>query len=118
MNGKCDLCKKEFTDKRTFQRHISKCHGNGVINYIQSIKCTNCDETFSAENIYIKHYQSKHGGIPPEYIDKEKLFCEKCPGIFLEQYKLTTHKTNVHGVKNELRRASHLFHKSCIFSPY
>ena len=118
MNGKCDLCKKEFTDKRTFQRHISKCHGNGVINYIQSIKCTNCDETFSAENIYIKHYQSKHGGIPPEYIDKEKFMCDKCPGIFLERHKLHTHKTNVHKVKNELIRASHLFHKFCIFPSY
>ena len=117
----CDSCKKEYSlkSKRLFDRHVNKCHGNGTIpNYIQSIKCSKCDETFSAENIYIKHYQSKHGGIPIEYIDKEKFMCDKCPGIFLERHKLHTHKTNVHKVKNELIRASHLFHKICIFPSY
>ena len=118
MAGNCDLCKKEFIDKRSYQRHIRKCHGDGVINYIQSIKCSNCDETFSAENIYIKHYQSKHGGIPPEYMDKEKFFCEKCPEIFLEQYKLNSHKKNVHGVKNEFQRASHLFFPNLAYFPH
>ena len=116
--GKCDLCQKEYTQQRNFQRHISKCDGNGVNNYIQSIKCSKCGETFSAENIYIKHYQSKHGGIPLEYIDREKFFCEQCPGIFLEQYKLTSHKTNVHGVKNEFWRASHLFFPNFAYFPH
>ena len=36
-------------------------------DYIDSIKCSTCEETFFAGNHYIKHYQTNHGGLPPEY---------------------------------------------------
>ena len=39
----------------------------------------------------------QHGGLPPEYMDKEKFMCEECPAIFLEKRKLCSHKMNFHG---------------------
>ena len=65
--------------------------------YIDSIKCSNCEETFSAGNIYIQHYACNHQGFPPEYIDKEQFICEDCPNIFMEKHSLHSHKYNVHG---------------------
>ena len=41
-------------------------------------------------NIYIKHHQEGHGGLPPEYMEREKFICEQCPaGTFSTQGSTT-----------------------------
>ena len=61
-------------------------------DYVDSITCSSCDKPFSSGNLYLSHYQLKHGGFPPEYNDKEKFFCDQCPKIFLEKHRLASHK--------------------------
>ena len=65
-------------------------------SYIDSIPCSACEETFSAENHYIQHYQTMHGDFPPEFEDREKFMCDQCPAIFLTKQKWTSHKWSVH----------------------
>ena len=72
---------------------------NSGNDYIDSIKCSSCEEAFSAGNFYIQHYQSIHGGLPPEYVDKEKFMCDECPSVFMQKHRLKTHKDNVHSNK-------------------
>ena len=65
-------------------------------SYIDSISCSACEETFSAENHYIQHYQTMHGDFPPEFSEREKFMCDQCPAIFLTKQKWTSHKWSVH----------------------
>ena len=65
-------------------------------DYIDSIKCSSCEETFFAGNHYIKHYQTNHGGLPPEYEDREKYMCDQCPSVFILKQHLRKHIQQVH----------------------
>ena len=93
-----------YLNKTRLKQHIDCVHTgryqNNVVNkgldYIDSIKCSSCYETFSAGNHYIQHHQAVHGGIPPEYIDKEQFMCDQCPNVFMSKQRLTTHKWSVH----------------------
>ena len=76
--------------------HIQRVHSEKYNSmgrdYVDSITCSSCDKPFSSGNLYLSHYQLKHGGFPPEYNDKEKFFCDQCPKIFLEKHRLASHK--------------------------
>ena len=47
------------------------------------------------------HYESKHGGFPPEYMGREKFICDVCPSIFMDSQRLKSHKYHVHGPKKK-----------------
>ena len=67
----CDQCPMVYLNKTRLKQHIDCVHTgryqNNVVNkgldYIDSIKCSSCYETFSAGNHYIQHHQAIHGGI-------------------------------------------------------
>ena len=58
-----------------------------------------------APNIYIQHYQKQHGGLPPEYNDKEKFVCKKCPNIYINLNALKSHDKNVHSYIKPTKKA-------------
>ena len=70
------------------ERVHSKKYNSMGKDYVDSIKCSSCGKTFSSGNLYIQHYQSKHGDFPPEYNDREKFICDQCPKVFLEKHRL------------------------------
>ena len=77
---------KAYKTKANLQEHIRNNHPNG--QYIENalelnvnIKCSSCEETFSAQNFYIQHFQTVHGGFPEEYMDREQFMCDECSGI-------------------------------------
>ena len=51
---------------------------------------------FTAPNFYIQHHQASHGGLPPDYLDKELFMCDQCPNVFISKQSLTVHIINVH----------------------
>ena len=51
---------------------------------------------FTSPNFYITHHQATHGGLPPDYLDKELFMCDSCPNIFISKQSLTVHIINVH----------------------
>ena len=64
----CELCSKSFLSVEILRQHKRVVHirSNNQYKrnkkrdeYVDSISCSSCDETFSAENIYIRHYESK-----------------------------------------------------------
>ena len=65
------------------KNHSTRVHGEQYNSkgrdYVDSIQCSSCDIKFSSENLYIQHFQKKHGGFPPEYDDQEKFICDQCP---------------------------------------
>ena len=64
-------------------------------DYVDSIKCSSCDVAFSSGNIYIQHYQAKHGDFPPEYIDREKFICDQVGIPFPAVTKRNTDPYNI-----------------------
>ena len=68
----------------------------------ESVTCSSCAKTFVKSSFYIQHYQSSHGGLPPEFVDKELFMCEECPSIFIEKHTLNTHKYSAHNKKRKL----------------
>jgi hypothetical protein len=111
-NFMCDQCPSVFISKSHLNHHIKRVHletlGKRNPDFVDSIPCSSCPEKFSAGNLYIRHHQLVHGGIPPEYIGKEQFMCEECPSIFMEKHRLNTHKKSVHsktrkGNKKELK---------------
>ena len=106
----CDQCPGIYLSKSILKSHIRKRHMKTEYNmkrdkirncengmeYVDAFKCSSCKKVFSAGNIYIQHFQKIHGGLPPEYEDKEKFICDECPNIFLEKHRLNTHKSWVH----------------------
>ena len=68
----------------------------------ESVTCSSCAKTFVKSSFYIQHYQSSHGGLPPEFVDKELFMCEECPSIFIEKHTLNTHKYHAHNKKRKL----------------
>ena len=66
---------------------------------IEAKECKICEKQFRVPSIYIHHYQETHGGLPPEYIDKNLFFCEKCPRAFLSKTQLTDHIYKFHFLK-------------------
>ena len=77
----CDQCPRVFITKNHLREHIKRVHSKEYNSmgrdYVDSIKCSSCDVAFSSGNIYIQHYQAKHGDFPPEYIDREKFICDQ-----------------------------------------
>ena len=63
---------------------------------MSQILCSTCGDTFYAPNVYIEHYQKNHGGLPPEYADKEKHVCNDCSNVYISIRALNSHQRNVH----------------------
>ena len=64
----CELCSKNFLSEGILRQHINAVHKKTSKEfkstkkrdeYVDSICCSSCEETFSSENIYIRHYESK-----------------------------------------------------------
>ena len=125
----CDQCPNIYLSKKRLKSHISKIHmktesmikrdrirnnENGM-EYIDAFKCSSCKKVFSAGNIYIHHFQKIHGGLPPEYEDKEKFICDECPNIFLEKHRLRVHKSWVHSNKQWVQSKKKHRERNCKF---
>ena len=65
------------------------------------MECKSCTITFKFPSIYIKHYQDKHGTLPPEYVDKENFICDQCPSVFISKQNLRDHILRVHMKKKK-----------------
>ena len=90
-SGFCQMHKKSWMVSNLgahIERVHSKKYNSMGKDYVDSIKCSSCGKTFSSGNLYIQHYQSKHGDFPPEYNDREKFICDQCPKVFLEKHRL------------------------------
>ena len=64
----CELCSKSFLSDIILRQHKRAVHirSNNQYKrnkkrdeYVDSISCSSCEETFSAENTYIRHYESR-----------------------------------------------------------
>lgn len=69
-----------FTEKKTYATHLSEVHGE-IKSAVNEIQCKSCEMKFAFPNYYIQHHQNEHGSLPPDYIDKELFFCDKCPQV-------------------------------------
>ena len=69
-----------------------------------AIKCKSCESKFTAPNMYIQHHQSHHGGLPPEYLDKELFICDQCTHVFISKQSLSSHIINVHKEVDKSKR--------------
>ena len=94
----CDKCPKLFISKNQIQKHMTRFHMKEE-KLLEAKDCKTCEKQFRSPSIYINHYQETHGGLPPEYIDKNLFFCEKCPRAFLSRPQLTDHIYKVHFIK-------------------
>jgi uncharacterized C2H2 Zn-finger protein len=108
-NFMCDKCPKVFITKNQIQKHVTRFHmkeeKSQKEKLINAVKCKICAKQFRVPSIYIHHYQETHGSLPPEYIDKNLFFCEKCPRAFLSRTQLTDHMYKVHFLKeNKLKK--------------
>ena len=102
----CDLCNKRFAVPCLLRDHKDSVH-NGIRksqlgnkssikkeNTVQEpMECKSCTITFKFPSIYIKHYQDKHGTLPPEYVDKENFICDSmwfylCTYLFRHEQKV------------------------------
>ena len=83
----CPLgCSKVYKTNSHLKEHIRRYHPKGEyienpLEVNQPIKCSSCEETFLAQNFYIQHFQTVHGGFPEEYMDREQFMCDECSGI-------------------------------------
>ena len=110
----CDLCNKRFAVPCLLRDHKDSVH-NGIRksqlgsksnikkeNTVQEpMECKSCTITFKFPSIYIKHYQDKHGTLPPEYVDKENFICDQCPSVFISKQNLRDHILRVHMKKKK-----------------
>ena len=64
---------------------------------IKNVKkeCDLCNKVFLHPNKYVQHYQTIHGKIPLEYIDKHNM-CDQCPSVFLQKASLQKHVEIAH----------------------
>ena len=57
-NFMCDQCPSVFISKQHLNHHIKRVHmethGKRNPDFVDSIKCSSCTETFSAGNLYIR----------------------------------------------------------------
>ena len=75
----CDQCDEKFDMSYKLKNHMAtSTHGKAYL-------CTKCNQNFSTANPsdYIKHYQDTHGGLPPDFLDKETFVCDQCPRVFI-----------------------------------
>ena len=79
--------------------HCEKVHDE-IVPHFETIECNSCEETFRAPSFYIQHYQSSHGSVPPEYIDRELFVCDQCTQVFVTKISLSLHISNVHSDKH------------------
>ena len=101
----CEHCTFATTQKRYLYQHkkYSKCQEKFDENsqiYV-AYNCKLCYEKFPAskfsENMYLKHYKSIHGCLPPEFKDKERYPCTQCSEIFFNPTSRNQHVSNKHG---------------------
>ena len=57
---KCDICKANFTQKPSLDRHIANFHRNELIK--KHMKCKECDITFHTNLHLNRHFASVHQG--------------------------------------------------------
>ena len=109
----CEKCSKAYLSKTQLTDHIYKVHYSKEKKSqeeqeeksINATECKTCEKEFRYPNIYINHYQEKHGSVPPEYIDETLFFCEKCPKAYLSKTQLTEHIQKSHYSK-EIKKSN------------
>ena len=73
------------------------CFKQWVHEGIRKVKkeCNLCNKVFIHPNKYVQHYQTHHGKIPQEYIDKH-IMCDQCSSVFLQRASLQKHIDTAH----------------------
>merc|ERR1712037_868247 len=84
-----------------YKVHYSKEKKSQEEKLINATECKTCKKEFRYPNIYINHYQEKHGSVPPEYVNETLFFCEKCSKAYLSKTQLTDHIYKVHYSKEK-----------------
>ena len=51
----CEICSKQFTQKRNLHRHLKECHSRGVL-----FGCTVCDSSFNRRENLVRHMEQVH----------------------------------------------------------
>merc|ERR1712008_42166 len=100
----CSICDSSFTRSGDLKRHIAAVHEGNMDKHINAVhegkeqnneikentvqepmECNLCAITLKHPSNYIKHYQTEHGTLPPEYANKETFICDQCPNIYLSK---------------------------------
>ena len=82
---RCDPCKKEFSLKGTWKRHMDRIHVPS-----EKVKCKQCDKmTFS-------YYMKRHEKLVHSNRVRKKAKCESCGKDFASMSHLNEHKKRIH----------------------
>ena len=113
----CEKCSKAYLSKTQLTDHIYKVHyskekKSQKEKSINATECKTCEKEFRYPNIYINHYQEKHGSVPPEYVNETLFFCEKCPKAYLSKTQLTKHIQKSHYSK-EIKKSNEANASGC-----
>ena len=96
----CDKCGKSWGPdaKAHFLKHVQ--NGCRTTIFPDGIKCHSCEVIFTVEGNYIKHHMKVHGGLPPQYKDRELFMCDQCSTLCISKKALRTHVQNTHDEKS------------------
>ena len=87
----CKKCKRVFSQKRNYQRHLDTSVKDGVHKY----KCDECAMSFCTQTILKKHIEVDHS----DRSDIGRLECERCPVWFDSESELKIHIEMCHSLE-------------------
>lgn len=110
----CDQCSQEFTSKDRLKKHVHNVHEQEEKEQKMPSKkiyvCIQCNNTsFKGTQPYVNHYRSVHHEMPPEYSESNKVYCEQCGKVFLNDKHLKNHVLYSHEKKYRYKNPSKKF---------
>ena len=89
---KCDLCETNFSEKTSFEVHMTETHERGGLEKLQ---CTSCLLRFDSKKELSTHTKLEHSA------KKTSLKCEQCEKVFSSKKTKYAHLRSVHGTSNK-----------------
>ena len=113
----CNKCPAIFVSEYYLFRHVDRLHKDDVPTKLKSRKlpakpndsCAVCQKTFHKSLKSLKkHNMRVHGNFDEE---EAPFVCNLCPGMFVRDFKLSMHKTDVHGIPDNRYFECHICKK-------
>ena len=104
----CTACEKQFSSKKWFLKHRSKCdesnhsHVSKKPVKVKRHECSECEKKFSSVACYVKHAQKKHKLLIPKALISGKKNCPFCKKWFNPvSQRFVSHLKIIHSAERE-----------------